>query len=127
MPDHSDETLDLFASQPQRPRTSMDPEAGVLPPGHPYGEVPRVDGSDTSEAAAESMDESAVTLRQTVYLCILTSKDGMTDEELERVLDLRHQTASARRRELVLMGRVKDTGRRRTTTSGRTATVWEAT
>lgn len=52
---------------------------------------------------------------------------GATDDEIEVSLTMRHQTASARRRELVKAGKVvADTygmGRRETR-SGATATVW---
>jgi hypothetical protein len=49
---------------------------------------------------------------------------GATDNEIELALRLRHQTASARRRELVQLGRVRDSLARRPTDSGRTACVW---
>ena len=51
---------------------------------------------------------------------------GATDDEIEQALDMKHQTASARRRELVLMDppRIIDSGGRRKTRSGRTAKVW---
>jgi len=49
---------------------------------------------------------------------------GVTDEEVETRLDMRHQTASARRRDLVIAGLVKKSKLRRETRSGSTATVW---
>jgi len=52
--------------------------------------------------------------------------NGLTDEEIEHTLNLKHQTASARRRELVLGGLIHDSGQTRKTTSGREATVWRA-
>lgn len=51
---------------------------------------------------------------------------GATDDEIERALTLSHQSASARRRELVIMDLAYDSGHRRRTRSGRTATVWRA-
>ncbi len=51
---------------------------------------------------------------------------GVTDDEGEQLAMMRHQTYSARRRELVLAGLVRDTGTRRETTSGSTARVWVA-
>jgi len=51
---------------------------------------------------------------------------GATDDEIEVALGMRHQTASARRRDLVLSGLAKDSGKRRKTRSGRSATVWVA-
>jgi len=50
--------------------------------------------------------------------------DGYTDDELEQELGWLHQTLSARRRELVQKGFVKDSGKKRPTRSGRGATVW---
>ena len=49
---------------------------------------------------------------------------GRTDEEIEDATGLKHQTASARRRELVLKGLVEHTGEYRRTRSGRRAKVW---
>ena len=99
-----------------------------------------VASSDTSQAAATSIEPIAGTLRTcgarwaTPVLCrrqVLeairaSGAHGMTDDEAEQALGLRHQTASARRRELVLSGHVADTGERRQTRSGRLATVWAA-
>lgn len=95
----------------------------------PYadGQLPHVKGSDTSRAAAEAAEESAPTIRRSVFRFIRSRGDhGSTDDEIEEVLDLSHQTASARRRELVLLGLVKDSGDRRKTRLGRGATVWVA-
>lgn len=90
----------------------------------PYnGEPPFVAESSTSKAAADEMKPTAGTLRSRVLEYVLKHGDA-TDDEIEQGLDLRHQTASARRRELVLGGQLVDTGRRRQTRSGRSATVW---
>lgn len=51
-------------------------------------------------------------------------KKGATDEEIEKHLKVRHQTGSARRRELVLKGLVVDSTKTRATSSGRPAIVW---
>lgn len=93
----------------------------------PYnGEAPFVAGSDTSEAAARSLKDR-MTLRRKVWEFIATKgQDGATDDEVEAALKMRHQTASARRRELVLQDAVRDSGQRRRTSSGRQATVWVA-
>lgn len=94
----------------------------------PYGGVaPFVKGSDTSEAASQSLEPTAKTKRRVVLTLIeVTGTTGATDDELERLTGWRHQTVSARRRELVLQGLVKDSGKRRDTSSGRSAAVWEA-
>ena len=94
------------------------------------GSAPHVAGSETSEAAGKSVDR--LSMRQKVYALIAARSvntcfgvaGGVTDDQIEQDLDILHQTASARRRELVLLGKVKDSGRRRRTRSGRLATVW---
>jgi hypothetical protein len=88
-------------------------------------EPPFVRGSDTSEAAAQSMMHTVGQLRTRVHRVIESSPCGMTCDEVEVALKLRHQTASARVRELAIMGRIRDSGRRRKTRSGRSAVVWE--
>lgn len=88
--------------------------------------LPYVVGSDTSEAAAASMETSAETLRAEVYVRIAKVAAGLTCDEVEVAMGLRHQTASARIRELVLKGSIIDSGRRRRTRSGREATIWIA-
>lgn len=98
-------------------------------PGELYnGTAPCVAGSDTSAAAAEQITTGAGTLRERVRRYLVSwGAHGATDDEIEHALALRHQTASARRRELVLLGLVRDSGVRRRTRSGRNATVWQAT
>jgi hypothetical protein len=104
-------------------------DQGVLFPIHPYrdGRVPRVAGSETSAIAAESQEPTLASKQGRVLALIRQADRGLTDDDLEVITGWRHQTVSARRRELVLKELVKDTGRRRYTTSGRPATVWEAT
>ena len=92
-------------------------------PEHLYkGKPPSVAGSDTSAAAADSVRETSGAQRQRVFALIAESP--RTDEEIERVTGLRHQSASARRRELVLAGHIVDSGARRANSSGRQAVVW---
>ena len=87
-------------------------------------DAPYVAHSETSRAAAESID--AAVLRCRVYLSISDAgADGMTCDEVEAHLAMRHQTASARIRELVLKGYVRASEKCRRTRSGRAATVWE--
>lgn len=87
---------------------------------------PFVRGSDTSESAAESMAEHAPTLRLLVFKCIADQVHGATCDEVEVALRLRHQTVSARIRELARDLKIMDTGYRRQTRSGRHAVVWKA-
>lgn len=100
----------------------------------PYrGKPPHVN-TETSIAAAESIEPVAGTMRAQVLDCIRAREEftlglgcgplGCTDDELEVLLSMRHQTASARRRELQLQGFIVDSGWTRTTRSGREAIVW---
>lgn len=91
-----------------------------------YDELPPyVRGSDTSREAAEEIVGCAPTMRQQVLVFLMArGAYGATDDEGEKVLNMRHQTYSARRRWLVKHGLVKDSGETRETRSGRSATVW---
>jgi hypothetical protein len=98
-------------------------EQGAAYRGHP----PAVSGSDTSEGAAESMDQHAGRLRERVYELIeMAGQVGRTCDELEAATGLVHQTCSARVTELKHAGRIVDSGLRRRTRTGRGATVWTA-
>jgi hypothetical protein len=98
------------------------------------GTIPYAKGSHTSELAAESMEKTISGLRRDVLDCVSARPHGATCDEVELALSMRHQTASARCRELVLMGKLErrmdpTTGKeiRRLTRSGRTASVLFAT
>lgn len=83
---------------------------------------PYVKGSATSKAAADS---ASVADRQRVLDYIISRRDeGATDYELERDLNLKHQTASARRRGLEQAGLIVKTNATRKTDSGRQAGVY---
>jgi predicted HTH transcriptional regulator len=92
---------DLFLTYPDKP-------------GH-------VRGSDTSEAAADSID--AANLRG-VILQLFRQCGAMTCDAVEEAMEGRHQTISPRIRELVMRGKLKDTGQRASTRSGRSARVY---
>jgi hypothetical protein len=95
--------------------------ADGLPPKEPR------DATGISREASESMIPTAGSLRFQVLSYIRgRGLHGATDNEIEHALGLRHQTASARRRELVLTEFVVDSGRRRLTDSRRRAIVWVA-
>lgn len=95
---------------------------------HYGGKPPSVKGSDTSKAAAESVKHDAKHLRAACYVHVLASGEvGVTCDEVETIMDGRHQTISPRIRELVSEGRIIDSGRRRKTRSGRNAAVYIAT
>jgi hypothetical protein len=90
-----------------------------------YVGAPYVPGSATSKAAAAAALPDLGRLEALVLAHITRSAEtGATDDEIEVVLGLRHQSASARRRGLVQKKLVADSGRTRTTRSGRRATVW---
>lgn len=80
--------------------------------------------SQTSRQAAASMEEVAGSLRAAVLADIRAcGLLGATCDEVEVRLSLRHQTASARIRELALKGSIVDSGQTRPTRSGRPAAV----
>jgi hypothetical protein len=92
------------------------------------GTPPHVKRSDTSRAAAESVAFDAKHLRAVVFNHILGSGAvGLTCDQVEEIMDGRHQTISARIRELRNEGRIVDSTRRRPTRSGRQAIVYLAT
>ncbi len=82
-------------------------------------------GTPTSDLAAESMRPTVQSIRAEVLDTIHQGKSwGQTCDEIETMIDLPHQTVSARIWELRKAGLVVDSGRRRTTRSGRGAIVW---
>ncbi len=116
----ADRVLDIIRKRD----AGMKPRQLTLAEAYPAG-PPAVKDSDTSEAAARSVAGVTGRLRSQILDFIrCRGAEGATDDEIEAALGLRHQTASARRRELVLLGWVTDSGTRRRTRSGRTATVW---
>jgi len=86
-----------------------------------FGRAPH-NGTDTSIAASEQIVERAGTDAERIYNILI--KTPMTCEEIEQATGLRHQTASARIRGLAIQGRVRDSGVRRKTVTGRAASVW---
>lgn len=95
-------------------------------PELPYhGVPPHVAGSDTSAAAAASIQSAAASMRRKILAYIeKCGERGSTDDELEVAFEYRHQTASARRRELELRGCIRKSDQRRETRSGCTAGVY---
>ncbi len=80
--------------------------------------------TDTSREAYESILPHVSRLANEVYRAIeAAGPRGMTCDECEIKLSMRHQTASARIRELKDCHAVADSGKRRTTLSGRQAAV----
>jgi hypothetical protein len=92
-----------------------------------YPNVPGHVKGDTSIAAAKSVEPSATALRKKVLDYASLQHEGVTCDDVEAKLSMRHQTCSARIRELVMFGQLVDTGARRKTRSGRSARVYRAT
>jgi hypothetical protein len=80
----------------------------------------------TSWAAAVSMKTVVSYLGQIVLDVIEALPDGATCEEVEDIVAGKHQTVSARIRELVLMNKLYDTGVTRQNKSGRKAVVYKS-
>lgn len=86
-------------------------------------------GADTSVAANESAAPSARKIQRDRILEFIRSKnaEGVTCEEVEQALGLRHQTASARIAELRRDDEIAIQPVRRATKSGCTARVYRTT
>jgi hypothetical protein len=90
----------------------------------PLFDPPFARGSDTSEAAAESMKGLTGEQRARVYAYVLgQGPAGATSDEAQVALGMLAQSCTARIYELVNNGMLLDTGRRRRTRTGRMARV----
>lgn len=90
-----------------------------------YPDEPGYSDPDSSRRAAEEIAVEAPALREKIWRHIAALGDaGATCDEVEVTLNMRHQTASARIRELVLAGRLIDNNERRRTRSKRWANVY---
>ena len=87
-----------------------------------YPDRPGYSNQTTSKAAAESVEKDMGRLQQRIFDHIKAQPS--TAREVENALNLRCQTVTARIRELVLNGRLEDSGEKRLTDSGRKAIVW---
>jgi hypothetical protein len=89
---------------------------------------PRARASDpeTSHDAAQSVER--LTEKHEYMLALLRDVGPATDERLFQyaIAVMSESGARTRRSELVAMGLVRDSGKRRKTRSGRNAIVWEA-
>lgn len=98
---------------------SFDPAKPIYPDAPGY-----VRGSDTSKAAAKSLNPKTLSdLENRICRYVGAHFNGVTSEEVQIALGLTHQNCSARTTELVLKGRLVDSGERRKTSSGRAARV----
>lgn len=82
----------------------------------------------TSKVATARIESRAPSLRdQVMGFLISRGAEGATDEEGELALGIKPQMYTPRRRELVKLGVVGESGRRRRTDAGRPAAVWVVT
>lgn len=89
--------------------------------------APSVNGSITSAKAADSLGPATLNAMQRRVLALLAATpDGLTDEEMQRLLEMNPSTQRPRRIELARRGLVVEAGTRRTA-SGRMAVIWKAT
>ncbi len=89
--------------------------------------LPHQHHSDTSFAAAEEAEAGSGGQRRAVRDLLLLQQDGLIDEEIQHMLHMNPSTERPRRIELVKTGIAQDSGRRRNTSSGRKAVVWQLT
>lgn len=86
----------------------------------------RHDATDTSRAAAARIYPKTGTKRWVVLQAIAQSSGGLTDEEMQQRIPMSPNTQRPRRVELVEQGFIRDSGKRRPTSTGDDAIVWEA-
>lgn len=77
----------------------------------------------TSRNAAEKILPKTGTMRRKIYE-LINNYGGLADFEIERLLDMKHQTVSAGRRGLVIDGFIIDSGKTKKNESGNECTVW---
>src|ERR1700741_2555823 len=91
-------------------------------PPPPVSTSPRV--AETSIAAHKSLDPEVKARREQQILAHIKANGGKTCCEIEKDLDLLHQSASSTITKLRNAGHLVDTGARRPTNTGRKAIVW---
>jgi hypothetical protein len=79
--------------------------------------------TNTQKAAAKSIYPKSGTIQRQI-LELITEKNGLTDEELERILNMKHQSVSAARNVLMNKGWVINSGKTRRNLNGNYAIVW---
>ena len=85
--------------------------------------IPTCERQSTSVASRDLLNKKRHNYRASI-LAYITRQEGSTCDEVEVVLNLRHQTASCFIRFMTQEGVLKDSGSKRLTRSGRTAIVW---
>jgi hypothetical protein len=91
-------------------------------------ELPFAKGSETSKAAAESLQGIPVNKLKRLVLEYIVQRgaEGATCDQAELDLGMRHQTCSARFYDLHKLGAIVDSGMKRRTRSRRNAVVYVA-
>lgn len=85
-------------------------------------------GTPTSRIAAQHAKSFAASQQEQVFQFIeQAGEHGATDQEIETGLGIAGNSVRLRRRKLVELGRVKESGNLRMTTSNSPAVVWIAT
>ena len=79
---------------------------------------------ETSLEALNSLGESKGAMKSKIFK-LIQEKGGMTCDEVEVALNMKHQTVSARIRDLRSEAAIRDYSERRRTRSGRNAVVWK--
>jgi predicted transcriptional regulator len=97
-------------------------QPGLLDWQPPEGRAP-YSNPTTSKEAAEAIEHQLARLELEVFET-LRIRGPLACHEIEEITQLPHTTVSARIRGLFLKNRVKDTGMKRKTPSGRSAIVW---
>jgi hypothetical protein len=89
--------------------------------------APAVQSSRTSMQAADSLGPATLNaLQRKVLELLAATPEGLTDEEMQKRLGMNPSTQRPRRVELARRGLVVEAGTRKTS-SGRNASVWQAT
>lgn len=79
---------------------------------------------DTSREAFIASKERKGKTQERIYKLIMNARHGKTDDELEVLTGILHQTLGPARGQLAKNGWIKDSGEKRTTRNGRKAIVW---
>lgn len=103
-------------------RSTRLPDPGVATEGWAHRA-----SSDTERAAARLVAPRTGTWRSRVLREIASCLAGATDWELHKALGGNLYTVAPRRKELVEMGWIRDSGERRPTNNGASAIVWTMT
>jgi hypothetical protein len=89
--------------------------------------LPYSNNSTSRDAARMALRDSTIT-RRAVYNCLSDAAEGMTDRQMQDLLGLDGNTQRPRRLELIMMGLVRDSGRKMLPDTGKRRTpviVWE--